>query len=77
MPTGNTSCFRAKRQKNHANLDFPRPGNGLFQRSQYGPYIIHRFTKAVDGKCRIFYTLSTWNPYQVMIMQTDLKVPER
>jgi hypothetical protein len=43
---------------------------------EYGPYVIHRFTTAVDGNCRIFYTLSTWNPYQVMIMQTDLKVPE-
>jgi uncharacterized protein DUF4185 len=44
---------------------------------EYGPYIINRFTRAADGNCRIFYTMSTWNPYQVMIMQTDLKISGR
>jgi hypothetical protein len=41
---------------------------------EYGPYIMSRFTSAVDGHCRIYYTLSTWNPYQVMVMQSDLKL---
>ncbi len=37
MPIGNTSCFRAKPQRNHENLDLATPGNGLFQRSQIAP----------------------------------------
>ena len=41
---------------------------------EYGPYIMARFTIAKDGGCRIFYTMSTWNPYQVVVMRSDLKV---
>jgi hypothetical protein len=44
---------------------------------EYGPYIMHRYTEAVDGNCRIFYTMSTWNPYQVMVMQSDFKLRVR
>jgi hypothetical protein len=40
---------------------------------EYGPYIMARFTNGADGRCRIYYTMSTWNPYQVVVMQTDLK----
>ena len=40
---------------------------------EYGPYILSRFTSGAKGHCRIYYTMSTWNPYQVMVMQTDLK----
>jgi hypothetical protein len=46
---------------------------------EYGPYIMSRFTTKVDGRCRIYYTMSTWNPYQVMVMRSDLllkKAPE-
>ncbi|MDQ2799493.1 MAG: DUF4185 domain-containing protein, partial [Armatimonadota bacterium] len=39
---------------------------------EYGPYIMNRFTTGGKGRCRIFYTMSTWNPYQVVVMQTDL-----
>ncbi len=46
---------------------------------EYGPYLMARFTKALPATgllprgCRIFYTLSTWNPYQVMVMQSDVR----
>jgi hypothetical protein len=40
---------------------------------EYGPYIMSRFTSGAEGQCRIYYTMSTWNPYQVMVMQSDLK----
>jgi hypothetical protein len=33
-----------------------------------------RYTTTVEGHCRIFYTMSTWNPYQVMVMRSDLKL---
>ena len=39
---------------------------------EYGPYVISRFTTGANGKCRIYYTMSTWNPYQVVVMRTDL-----
>lgn len=41
---------------------------------EYGPYLMARYTTGGKGRCRIFYTMSTWNPYQVVVMQTDLKV---
>jgi thiol-disulfide isomerase/thioredoxin len=40
---------------------------------EYGPYLIARFASETDGLIRIFYTMSTWNPYQVLLMQSDLK----
>jgi hypothetical protein len=40
---------------------------------EYGPYIMARYTRATKNGCRIFYTMSTWNPYQVVVMQSDLK----
>jgi hypothetical protein len=39
---------------------------------EYGPYIMSRFTSAAEGRCRIYYTMSTWNPYQVMVMRSEL-----
>jgi hypothetical protein len=41
---------------------------------EYGPFIMARFTSEVDGRCRIYYTMSTWNPYQVVVMRTDLEL---
>jgi hypothetical protein len=41
---------------------------------EYGPYIMSRFTTGTDGHCRIYFTMSTWNPYQVMVMRSDLKL---
>ena len=41
---------------------------------EYGPYVMARFTSGSDGQCRIYYTMSTWNPYQVVVMRSDLKV---
>ena len=41
---------------------------------EYGPYIMSRFTSGAEGQSRIYYTMSTWNPYQVVVMQSDLKL---
>ncbi len=41
---------------------------------EYGPYLMARYT---SGACRIYYTMSTWNPYQVVVMQSDLKLGKR
>jgi hypothetical protein len=41
---------------------------------EYGPYIMARYTSGSDGRCRIYYTMSTWNPYQVVVMRSNLKL---
>ena len=39
----------------------------------YGPYQITRFTKPNgEDSARIFFTMSTWNPYQSMLMTADI-----
>jgi hypothetical protein len=40
----------------------------------YGPYIMARFASGAAGQCRIYYTMSTWNPYQVVVMRSDLEL---
>ncbi len=41
---------------------------------EYGPFIMSRFTSGADGRCRIYYTMSTWNPYEVVVMYSDLRL---
>jgi uncharacterized protein DUF4185 len=55
----------------------PRPDGSFTMRNdefggEYGPYQIGHFaTKEADGS-RIWWTLSTWNPYQVMLMTSHI-----
>ena len=35
---------------------------------EYGPYQITRYAKAVPNGVQIWFTMSTWNPYQSMLM---------
>jgi hypothetical protein len=44
---------------------------------EYGPFLMARYTSGSSAQCRIFFTMSTWNPYQVVIMRSDLKIAER
>lgn len=44
---------------------------------EYGPYVMARYTAGTAAGCSIFYTLSTWNPYQVVILHSDLKLAHR
>ncbi len=39
----------------------------------YSPNLIPRFFQGDQNRVKIVYTMSTWNPYQVVVMQTDLK----
>ena len=43
------------------------------QGGDYSPFIIPSFTTGGGGRSTIYYTLSTWNPYQVVIMSTTIK----
>jgi hypothetical protein len=40
--------------------------------SPYGPYVLDRFTRATPDGAEITFLLSTWNPYQVVVMRTVL-----
>ncbi|MHB8899685.1 MAG: DUF4185 domain-containing protein, partial [Thermoguttaceae bacterium] len=42
---------------------------------EYGPYLMARFTTPTPDGCRFYYTMSTWNPYQVVVMQSQVRVP--
>jgi hypothetical protein len=42
---------------------------------EYGPYIIPRFTTGNSSACRIYYTMSTWNPYQTVLMSSEIGEP--
>ncbi|HEV3118806.1 MAG TPA: DUF4185 domain-containing protein [Gemmataceae bacterium] len=44
---------------------------------EYGPYIMSRYTSGAAGRCEIYYTMSTWNPYQVMVMRSELTLAGR
>jgi len=33
----------------------------------YAPYVIERWTKLQGSELNIYYVLSTWNPYVVMM----------
>lgn len=42
---------------------------------EYGPYIIPRFTTGDATRCLIYYTMSTWNPYQCVVMRSEIGAP--
>ena len=40
----------------------------------YAPYVVERFTRVVDQELHIYYCLSTWNPYVVVLMKSRFQV---
>ena len=42
----------------------------------YGPYVISRFTKSDATTATIYWTMSTWQPYQVMLMKSTLRLSD-
>jgi hypothetical protein len=48
----------------------PRAVHGGF----YAPYVVERWTKAQNGKLQIYYVMSTWNPYVVVLMKSAFTV---
>ena len=40
----------------------------------YGPYVIERFTRALpDGRVKLYWLLSPWQPYTVVLMESTLE----
>lgn len=42
----------------------------------YAPYLVERFTRVDAHTLSIYYTLSTWNPYTIVLMRSDFRVSE-
>jgi hypothetical protein len=40
----------------------------------YAPYVVERWTKLTGPELSVYYVLSTWNPYVVVLMKSRLKV---
>ena len=47
--------------------------NGDAHGDPYGPYVLSRFTRATPQGAEIYFLMSTWNPYQVVIMRANLR----
>ena len=45
------------------------PGRDHEWGGEYGPYVIDRYTRALPGgRAAVYFTMSTWNPYNVVEM---------
>jgi hypothetical protein len=40
----------------------------------YAPYVVERWTKVRDSELDLYYVLSTWNPYVIVLMKSRLRV---
>jgi uncharacterized protein (TIGR03437 family) len=40
----------------------------------YAPLMVERFTEIAGNTLKIFYTLSTWNPYAAVLMESDFTI---
>jgi hypothetical protein len=41
---------------------------------EYGPYVLAPFTTGTPGRATVYWTMSTWNPYQVVLMRSTIAV---
>ncbi len=47
---------------------------GAVRGGAYAPYVVERFTKLAGSELNLYYVLSTWNPYVVVLMKSRFKV---
>ena len=52
------------------------PGLATRRGIVYAPYVISPFTKRDATTTSIYWTMSTWNPYQVMLMKSVLRLSD-
>ena len=50
-------------------LDITKEASGV----PYGPYLINQSTTNSDGSVTVFFTMSTWSPYEVFLVSTTFK----
>ena len=51
-------------------------GRGFTSGGSYGPYMIPGYFKGDEKTTTIYFVLSTWNPYQVVLMKSTLAIHE-
>jgi hypothetical protein len=61
------------------NLVGPVIGRAVFDPAgthggAYAPYMVERWTKVQGNELTIYYVMSTWNPYVVVLMRSKLRV---
>ncbi len=49
------------------------PGREKVWGGEYGPYQFDQLATGMKGETTIYYTMSTWNPYTVVLMKSTLK----
>jgi hypothetical protein len=63
----------------HTNWEFEKcdnihnPGRENEWGGEYGPYQFEHFAVGDDHSTTIYFTMSTWNPYEVVLMKTILR----
>ena len=60
-------------QRDGARAQLPDNDRGV----AYNPNLLHRDTRNADGSVTLYYTLSTWNPYQVFLMSSTFRPTPR
>ncbi len=50
------------------------PGRDDEWAGEYGPYIIPSLERTQNGVTTVYFVMSTWNPYAVMLMKTELRL---
>jgi hypothetical protein len=51
-----------------------RANPGSVQGGAYAPYMIERFTQVRGGRLKIYFVMSTWNPYVVVLMRSEFEL---
>ena len=51
-----------------------RANPGAVRGGAYAPYVVERFTKLDGPELSLYYVLSTWNPYVVVLMKSRLRL---
>jgi hypothetical protein len=51
------------------------PGKSTVWGGEYGPYVISSFSKGNATSTTIYFVMSTWNPYNTVLMKSTLKSP--
>lgn len=49
---------------------------GAVHGGAYAPYVVERWTKVQGSELALYYVLSTWNPYVVVLMKSRLEILE-
>ncbi len=63
------------------NADHTQEGFGVDRSADlagmYGPYQIPQYSRQTENGVQVYFAMSSWNPYQVMLMGIDIPVPLR